>query len=82
MINFEEPLITIVKDKQTHEFSIHLSNFDSESGEGYTEEEVKELISHLETGIYHLHSCREDVSQGRLFETEESYAVEEETISR
>ena len=81
MINFEEPMITIVKNKQTNEFSIHLSNFDSESGEGYTEEEVKELISHLETGIYHLHSCREDTSQGRLFE-EERYATEEETISR
>jgi len=80
MINFNEPMITVMKNKQTNEFSIHLSNFDSESGNGYTEEEVMELISHLETGIYHLHSCREDVSQGRLFE-EEKYA-EEETISR
>tara|TARA_Y100001963_G_C6612616_1_gene367786 strand:+ start:526 stop:768 length:243 start_codon:yes stop_codon:yes gene_type:complete len=80
MINFEEPMITIVKDKKTNELSIHLNNFDSESGNGYTEEEVMELISHLETGIYHLHSCREDISQGRLFE-EERYA-EEETISR
>ena len=80
MINFEEHMITIVKDKKTNELSIHLNNFDSESGNGYTEEEVMELISHLETGIYHLHSCREDISQGRLFE-EERYA-EEETISR
>ena len=80
MINFNEPMITVMKNKQTNEFSIHLSNFDSESGNGYTEEEVMELISHLETGIYHLHSCREDISQGRLFE-EERYA-EEETISR
>ena len=80
MINFNEPMITVMKNKQTNELSIHLNNFDSESGNGYTEEEVMELISHLETGIYHLHSCREDVSQGRLFE-EEKYA-EEETISR
>ena len=81
MINFEEPMITIMQDKQTNELTIHLSNFDSESGEGYTDEEVKELISHLEKGIHHLHSCREDASQGRLFE-EELYATKEETISR
>ena len=37
MINFEEPMITIVKDKKTNELSIHLNNFDSESGNGYTE---------------------------------------------
>jgi len=80
MINFEEPMITIVKNKQTNEFSIHLSNFDSESGEGYTKEEVEELISHLQTGIKHLHNCWEEHSQGMLFK-EERYA-EEETISR
>ena len=81
MINHEEPMITIMQDRQTTELTIHLSNFDSESGHGYTEQEVKDLISHLEKGIHYLHSCREDASQGRLFE-EELYATKEETISR
>ncbi len=80
MINFEEPMITIMKNRQTADLTIHLSNFDSESGEGYTEEEIRELISHLEKGIHNLHSCWDDTSQGQLFEGE-IYA-EEETISR
>ena len=80
MMNTEEPMITIVKNKHTDEFSIHLSNFDSESGEGYTKEEAEGLISYLQEGIKHLNTCIEDYTQGKLFE-EELYAEIEKTIT-
>ena len=80
MININEPLITVQKNVLTEEFSLHLKNFDSAYGEGYTKQEVEELIIHLQKGVQHLHSCWEESGSGNLF-GEDVYGTEK-TIAR
>ena len=44
MINIDEPLITVQKNVLTEEFSLHLKNFDSAYGEGYTKQEQERSL--------------------------------------
>ena len=80
MINIDEPLITVQKNVLTEEFSLYLKNFDSEYGEGYTKQEVEELIIQLQKGVQYLHNCWEEAGSGNLF-GEDMHGTEK-TISR
>tara|TARA_R100001082_G_scaffold106943_1_gene80325 strand:+ start:236 stop:478 length:243 start_codon:yes stop_codon:yes gene_type:complete len=80
MINENEPLITIQMHVLTGELTLNLKNFDSKNGEGYTKDEIEDLISHLQKGIKHLHKCWEEAGVGNLFDEETN--GKEKTITR
>ena len=82
MITENEPMIKIVRNTNTDEFTITLQNWDT-GNEGDTKEEAQELISQLEKGIYYLNTCWEDFHHGNLFEQDiEALLDEEKTKSR
>ena len=56
-----EPHLHIVQNTWDEGFTISLKNFDITDGnDGYTKEDIQELIGLLERGVYHLNNCVED----------------------
>ena len=70
MIPTTEPLITIVKNPLTNEFTLTLQHWDTpEIVDGYTKDEAEELIEQLQRGIHHLNECWDGENTKDLFES-------------
>jgi|13_taG_2_1085334.scaffolds.fasta_scaffold67862_2 hypothetical protein len=82
MMNAEEPMITVMQHQVTGEYTIHVNNFDCDSSEGYTEQEVEDLIIHLQRGIRHLNNFREESDYTQMLFGKDSLYAEENPESR
>ena len=83
MFSKDDPLITIVRNPENEKFTVTLQNWDTpEIVDGYSKQDVEELINMLKDSIYHLENCWDDHNHESLFNEEAEKNAEKETITR